>query len=159
MYKKFLYLLIINIFILSSLSFAGGWDKSKGLDKITVEGKLVCIGCSLKKLSGANAQCSLYSQHDTGLQLKDGSIWSIVNNQKGHDIIRAHHTVINKTARITGWLYPNARHIEIDSISVKGVSKKQIARAALKEDRLTGRALLEREEGAPPVIKHKGHKH
>ena len=124
---------------------------------MTVTGELVCLGCSLKKLSGANAECSLYTQHDLGVKLADGSLWSIVNNQKGHDIIRAHGLLNHKVATITGWLYPNANHIEIDSIKVKGVKASRIAKAALAEDRLIAKALLKRKAGQAP--QHKGHKH
>ena len=149
--------LIICMVALSSLSYAGGWKSSEGLNKMTVEGELVCLGCSLKKLSGANAECSLYSQHDLGVKLADGTLWTIVNNQKGHDIIKAHGLLERKTATIIGWLYPNAHHIEIDSITVKGVEPSEIAKAALAEDHIIANALLKRKAGQAP--EHKGHKH
>jgi len=89
---KSLLLLILGT-VLSSSVFAGGWDKNKGTDEVTLKGELICIGCSLKKLSGANAQCGLYTRHDVGFKLADGTFWNFVNNGTGHDIIRAHSTV------------------------------------------------------------------
>jgi hypothetical protein len=146
----------------SAISFAGGWDNKKGLDQITVEAELVCLGCSLKKMSGANAQCGLYTLHDVGVKLGDGSLWSIVNNATGHDTIRAHELVIGKKAKITGWLYPNANHLEIDTIEIDGVSKQQLAIAAWEEDQKVAKALLARKPGEAPTHSddsHDGHDH
>ncbi len=146
--------------LLTTPTFAGGWDKEKGLDTITLKGELICVGCSLKRLSGANAQCNLFGGHDVGLKLADGTFWNFVNNAKGHDIIRAHGTVIGKTATVTGWIYPNAHMIEIDSITVEGVSPEEIAKAAWEEDQKVARQLTERKIGEPPVPMGKqGHHH
>jgi hypothetical protein len=142
---------ILSLMFLPRLCLAGAWDTKKGLDKITLDVELVCLGCSLKKMSGANAQCNLYTLHDIGIRLGDGTLWSIVNNQKGHDIIRAHDLVGEKKATVTGWLYPAANHIEIDSIKVQGISADKIAKAAWEEDRKIAKALSNREVGKPPV--------
>ncbi len=54
-------LIITSILLLfSNALIAGGWDNDKGMDKVQLKGELVCMGCSLKKLSGVNAQCGLY---------------------------------------------------------------------------------------------------
>ncbi|MBP20306.1 MAG: hypothetical protein CMQ21_15645 [Gammaproteobacteria bacterium] len=143
----------------SALSFAGGWDNEKGLDQVTVDAELVCLGCSLKKLSGANAQCGLYTLHDVGVRLADGSLLTIVNNAAGHDTIRAHKLVIGKKAKITGWLYPNANHIEIDSIDIAGVSGNQLVTAAWEEDQKVAKALLARKPGEAPVHSQDEHSH
>ncbi|MFK5970506.1 MAG: hypothetical protein QM487_10350 [Candidatus Marithrix sp.] len=157
--KKFLkngLFLILGI-ILSNSVFAGGWDKSKGNDIIVLKGELICIGCSLKKLSGANAQCSLYTSHDVGLKLGDGTFWNFVNNSNGHDIIRGHKTVIGKQATITGWMYPNAHMIEIETIDVDGVTAEEIAITALEEDKAVAKLLINRKLGEVPTSS--SHKH
>lgn len=138
---------------------AGALDAKKGLDEITLNAKVVCLGCSLKKLGGANAQCGLYDAHDAGLKLADGSLWSIVNNAKGHDIIRAHGAVIGKNAKVTGWMYPNAHYIEIKNITVDGVSKEIIAASAHKEDMKVAKALMSRQIGQAPSIQNDPHHH
>ncbi len=143
----------------SGLSMAGGWDNEKGLDQVQLQAELVCLGCSLKKLSGANAQCGLYTLHDVGVRLGDGSLWTIVNNTAGHDTIRAHELVIGKSAQITGWLYPNANHIEIDSISIEGVSAAELAEAAWNEDQKIGKALMARAPGSAPIHEDDDHGH
>jgi len=155
----------LNIFIsivflqFSSVAYAGGWDNKKGLDQITVEAELVCLGCSLKKLSGANAQCGLYTLHDVGVKLPDGSLWTIVNNAVGHDTIRAHKMVIGKKAKITGWLYPNANHIEFESVKIAGVTKEQLAQEAWAEDQKIAKALLNRKPGEAPTHENDEHSH
>ncbi|HFC53347.1 MAG TPA: hypothetical protein ENJ43_02830 [Gammaproteobacteria bacterium] len=145
--------------LLAAPVYAGGWDKEKGLDTVTLKGELICVGCSLKKLSGANSQCKLFGGHDVGLKLADGTFWNFVNNATGHDVIRAHGAVIGKTAIVTGWIYPNAHMIEIESIKVKGVTPDEIAKAAWEEDQKVARQLTERKVGEPPVPMGKDHKH
>ncbi len=147
-------LTIVVVLLASTMVWAGGWDKNKGLDKITITGELVCIGCSLKKMSGANAQCNLYAHHAIGFKAQDGTLWSIVDNEKGHDIIRAHKLLEKKKATITGWLYPLAHYIEIDTITVEGVSMDEIQEEALREDKLLAKRLLTREKGKVPTMAH-----
>src|SRR3989304_10538066 len=105
--KRLLALITILLFGISSLSFAGGWDQSKGADKFALTGVLLCVGCNLKKLSGANAQCDLYAHHAIGFKTEDGVLWNILENAKGHDIVRAHKLLEKKVpAKITGRISP-----------------------------------------------------
>jgi hypothetical protein len=146
----------IGILLLTAtVGVAGGWDKDKGLDKVTLKGELVCIGCSLKKLDGANAQCNLYAHHAVGFRTQDGLLWSIVDNEKGHDVIRAHRLLEKGVkATITGYLYPVAHFIEIDEIEVEGVTMAAIQAAALEEDHLIAKRLATRKLGEVPVMGH-----
>ena len=153
--KRLLTLTVVLLFVLSSIAFAGGWDKSKGTDKVTVKGTLLCVGCNLKKMSGANAQCDLYAHHAIGFKTEDGVIWNILENAKGHDIVRAHRLLEkNVPATITGWIYPIANAIEIDSITVEGVSMADIQKSAWEDDQLLAKRLMERKVGEPPVMGH-----
>lgn len=149
------------LLLTASLSFAGGWANDKGLDQVTLKGELVCVGCSLKKMDGANAQCNLYAHHAIGFKTGDGLLWSIVDNEKGHDTIRAHKLLEKgKKATITGWIYPVAHFIEIADIKVEGVSMEQIQVAALEEDKLIAKRLATRELGEVPTMEHDhGHSH
>jgi len=151
--KRLTALTMVFIFALVSLSFAGGWDKSKGTDKVTLKGKLLCVGCNLKKMSGANAQCDLYAHHAIGFKSEDGVIWNIIENAKGHDIVRGHKLLEkNVPATITGWIYPVANALEIDSIEVGGISMAEIQKAAWEEDQLIAKALMGRKVGEAPVL-------
>ncbi|MDH3973702.1 MAG: hypothetical protein OEV42_05430 [Deltaproteobacteria bacterium] len=144
------------LLLTATLAVAGGWDKKKGLDKITLKGTLLCVGCSLKKLDGANAQCSLYSQHGIGFKTADGTIWNIVENAKGHEVIRTHKLIgkKGKEATITGYIYPVANMIEIDDIKVEGITWAQIQKAAYEEDMLMAKRLASRKLGEAPSMAH-----
>lgn len=160
MMKK-LFLAAMAVMLSAGVSLAGGWATDKGLDKVTLKGELVCIGCSLKKLDGANAQCDLYSHHAVGFRTADGLLWSIVDNEKGHDVIRAHYLLEKgKKATIAGWIYPVAHFIEIDTIEVEGVTMAQIQKAGYEEDLLIAKRLATRKLGEVPTMGHDhGHSH
>ncbi len=147
---------LMIVMLTASFAFAGGWDAAKGMDKITLKGQLVCLGCSLKKLDGANAQCNLYAHHAIGFKAGDGTLWSIIDNAKGHDIIRAHELLGKKNATITGWMFPVAHFIEIAEITVEGVTPEAIAKAGWEEDKLLAKRLDARKVGEAPEL---GHKH
>ncbi len=142
----------------SSLALAGGWDNTKGMDKMTLKGQLVCVGCSLKKMNGANAQCNLFAHHAIGFKSGDGTLWSIIDNEKGHDVIRAHTLVAKKNATITGWIYPSAHFVEIDTIEVEGVTMDQIQKAGWEEDMLLAKRMKDRKVGEAPEMGH-SHSH
>ena len=151
---------IIALSILSAgLVFSGGWDAQKGLNQLTITGELICTGCSLKKLDGANAQCNIYAHHALGFKSADGTIWNIVDNAVGHDIIRAHNLLEKKKATITGYIYPIAHNIEIVSIKVDGITAQQIAKAGWEEDQLIAKRLLKRKIGETPTNEKHPHKH
>ncbi len=159
-YRQGILILVMMIFVATS-AFAGGWSKEKGLDQMTLTGELVCIGCTLKKLDGANAQCNLYSHHAIGFKAQDGTLWSIVDNANGHDIIRSHQLLEKKNATITGFLYPLAHYVEIVKITVAGVTADEIAQSGFEEDRLLAKRLLTRKKGQLPTLEHShnGHGH
>ena len=145
-------------------AIAGGWDKAKGLSKTTVVGELVCVGCTLKRMDGANAQCGLYSQHALGVKTSDGSLWNIIENEKGHDIVRGHGFLDGKQITIQGYIYPVANMIEIESSEVAGVSAGEIAKFSWELDQVVAKALMTRKAGEAPVVPHiekggENHKH
>ena len=152
---KRIILVVATLALTATMSFAGGWSTDKGMDRVTLKGELVCIGCSLKRLDGANAQCNLFAHHAIGFKTADGLLWSIVDNEKGHDVIRA-HKLLEKVKKATnkGWIYPVANFIEIDSIEVGGVTMEQIQVAALEEDHLIAKRLASRTLGETPTMEH-----
>ncbi|MGL1935375.1 MAG: hypothetical protein OCD01_10150 [Fibrobacterales bacterium] len=157
--KKILKKIIAVTLLSLTFTFAGGWDTQKGLNEITLKGELVCTGCSLKKLDGANAQCNLFAHHALGFRSADGTIWNIVDNAKGHDVIRAHTLLEHKEATITGYIYPIAHNLELTTIKVDGVSASNIAKAGWEEDQLIAKRLLQRKIGEAPTGGKAAHKH
>lgn len=154
--NKSVFTIILTLIFLqqSAVVSSGGWDLDKGPQITMIKGELVCIGCALKGKSGSNSQCGIYTSHNIGLSMADGSLWHFVNNQTGHDIIFAHNLLDSKKATITGFMYPKSHMIEIVSIIVEEISDEQISDAAFNEDKMIGKALLNRKKGEPPLILH-----
>ncbi len=146
---------VVAVLVMSlvQVSWAGGWNSDKGLGKTTLKGQLVCVGCSLKKLDGANAQCNLFAHHAIGFKSADGTYWSIIDNAIGHDVIRAHELVEGKKGTISGYIYPIANMVEIDTIEIDGISNAQIAQAGWEEDQEIAKSLLARKVGEAPASK------
>lgn len=141
---------LIMLVAMVQMSWAGGWKTDKGLSETTLKGHLVCIGCSLKKLDGANAQCNLFAHHAIGFKSADGTYWSIIDNAIGHDVIRAHELIEGKEATIQGWIYPIANMVEIAKIEINGVTQQQVAQAGWEEDQEIAKSLLARKVGEAP---------
>jgi len=149
---KRILMVAVTLIAMAQVSYAGGWKTDKGFDKMFIKGELVCVGCSLKKLNGANAQCDLFAHHAIGFKTADGSYWSIIDNAVGHDVIRGHELVNKRSATISGWLYPIANMVEIDSITIDGVSAKELAQAGWEEDQAIAKELLARKVGEAPAL-------
>ena len=96
-------------------------DKSKKRelkDRVKVEGKIVCVGCTLAEEYGANAQCTLHAKHALALLDTEGKLWTIVDNARGHLVI-TNKKLRNQTVRVFGWPYKKHQHIEIWKYELK----------------------------------------
>lgn len=139
MFKKFLVLglSIMFVFALANISTAGCGscgpkasaqskaDKAThsehaGVEK-TIEGTLVCLGCSLKKSDKANATCSVSGCNDV-LKTEDGHYISFLNNTHSADLTsgKKYH---NKKVSVTGVYFANANTMDVAKFSVDGKEK------------------------------------
>ena len=87
-------------------------------DRVEIEGSIVCVGCTLEKGSGADAQCTLHAKHAQGLLGKDGMLYTFLDNAKGH-IVMTNDKLRGKEVKILGWTYPKSQVIEIFKYQVK----------------------------------------
>ena len=87
-------------------------------DRVEIAGKIVCIGCTLEKEAGADAQCTLHSKHAQGLLAADGTLWTLVDNAKGHLVI-TNPKLKDKEVRILGWKFPKGQYLEVSKYQVK----------------------------------------
>lgn len=88
-------------------------------DRQEFAGRLVCVGCTLQNQEGgADAQCTLHSKHAQGLLLEDGTLWTLVDNARGHLLI-TNPKLRDQEIRITGWSWPKAQYIEVSRYAVK----------------------------------------
>jgi hypothetical protein len=87
-------------------------------DRVEITGKIVCVGCTLEKESGADAQCTLHSKHAQGLQGSDGLLYTFLDNAKGH-VVATNDKLRGKDVKVLGWKYPKSQVLEISKYQVK----------------------------------------
>lgn len=86
-------------------------------------GTIVCIGCTLENQpGGADSQCTLHSKHAQGLLAPDGSLWTFVDNAKGHLVI-SNDKLRGKEVKVLGWKFPKAQYIEVSKYQVNDGGK------------------------------------
>lgn len=106
---------IVAVIGLAVVSATLSQDKPKKRelkDRKWIEGKIVCIGCHLESLEGgADAQCTLHAKHAQGLLAKDGTLWTFVNNERGHHLIAAKE-LRDRDVQVFGWTWAKAQYIE-----------------------------------------------
>jgi len=102
--------------LLLALAAAAAGTEDKGT-KRTLEnrkvfpGQIACIGCTLKK-RGADPQCTLHAKHAQGLLAADGTLWTFVDDARGHAVIR-NKELKGAQVRIHGWTFPKAQYIQV----------------------------------------------
>ncbi len=92
-------------------------------DRQEIAGKIVCIGCTLaNQAGGADAQCTLHAKHAQGLLASDGTLWTFVDNAKGHTVM-TNGKLKDKEVKILGWQFAKAQYIEVSKYQVKDGDK------------------------------------
>lgn len=88
-------------------------------DRQWFEGKIACVGCTLESMDGgAEAQCTLHARHGQGFVEADGTLWTFVDNAKGHLVI-TNAKLRDKEAKVFGWKIGKTRYIEVWKYQVK----------------------------------------
>ncbi len=87
-------------------------------DRVEIAGKVVCVGCTLEKEAGADPQCTLHAKHAQGLLAADGTIWTLVDNAKGH-LLMTNGKLRDKEVKILGWKFPKGQYIEVSKYQLK----------------------------------------
>jgi anti-sigma factor (TIGR02949 family) len=82
----------------------------------SVVGKLVCVGCYLKKHYGAKHDCKLHG-HKLGIVMNDGSIWSFTDTDLS-DLICGDMELEGKTIRLDGKVFYSAHFIDIKNYTL-----------------------------------------
>lgn len=81
-------------------------------ERVWVQGHMVCIGCTLAKEHGVDAQCTLHARHALGFQDAEGRIWTLVDNLRGHGVI-TNTKLRDQDIRVLGWQYPKHQYLEL----------------------------------------------
>lgn len=108
-------ILILGLLVTSLNSLGSAQEETKEKHE-TIQGKVICLGCTLKKEKGAKAQCSIYG-HTNAIRTKDGKIWSILENDKSTELINS-HDYAGKSIEIKGRKIKEAQTIEVESFKV-----------------------------------------
>ncbi len=99
------------------------FKKRDNKDRQEYAGKIVCIGCTLENQDGgANAQCTLHAKHALGLLASDGTLWTFVDNAKGHLVI-TNAKLRDKEVKVLGWKFPKTQYVEVSKYQVKDGDK------------------------------------
>lgn len=77
---------------------------------------MVCLGCTLKKEKGAQAQCSVYG-HKNAIRTGNGKIWTILENDASNELINSHEYG-GKEVEITGKKFIDAQIVEVESFKI-----------------------------------------
>ena len=83
---------------------------------VTFEGKLVCIGCDLKKAEGARAECSAYGHKHT-LKTSDGRYINLLENKYSADLM-SNEKYAGKDIKVQGVYYASANQLDVQSFTV-----------------------------------------
>lgn len=99
-------------------------SKESKAPTVTVIGQNICLGCSLKKERGAQAQCSVYGHRhvirvekvvtESGKELSElkGIALHYLDTDKSKDLVGGHH---GERMKVTGRYYGPERVIEVES--------------------------------------------
>ncbi len=93
-------------------------------DEVVVTGKVICLGCFLKKEKSAQAQCSTYGHVNAlriekiidaqGMPVKEarGKIYQFLHNDQSDKLI-TDHGFTGKVVVVVGKIYPEANILEV----------------------------------------------
>jgi hypothetical protein len=103
-------------------------------DEAVITGKVICLGCTLKKEKQARVQCSIYGHVNAlliekiydrqGKSLKEAKekIYQFLHNDRADKLIKD-HAYAGKIIVITGKIYPEANILEVTFFKQKGGRK------------------------------------
>ncbi len=106
------------IAVVAVLGLAQDIKKRDLKDRVEISGTIICVGCTLEKEAGAEAQCTLHAKHAQGLKAADGTLHTFVDNAKGHYLI-TNDKLRGKDVKVLGWKFPKSNYIEVSKYQVK----------------------------------------
>ena len=103
----------------AALSAQEKFRKRELKERVDISGTIVCIGCTLAAQDGgADPQCTLHARHAQGLLAPDGTLWTFVDNARGHHLV-THEKLRGQEVKVLGWKFPKAQYIEVWKYSLK----------------------------------------
>ncbi len=96
---------------------AGAAKRRENKDRIEIPGTVVSIGATLESM-GANAEDTLHAKGAQGLLAPDGTLWTFVDNAKGHGVV-TNQKLRGKEVKILGWKFSKTQYVEVSKYAVK----------------------------------------
>lgn len=105
-------------------------------DEVVVTGKVICLGCHLKKEKQAKAECSIYGHANAlvieksydakggSIEIAKNKIYQFLPNDHSDKLIKD-HDFVGKIIVITGKIYPEANVLEVDFFKQKNEGGKE----------------------------------
>lgn len=106
-----------------------------GPGEVVITGKVICLGCHLKKEKQAKSQCSIYG-HTNALSIEKiidaqgksidelkGKIYQFLHNEKSDELIKD-HSYTGKVIIVVGKVYPEANILEVNFFKEKEAGKR-----------------------------------
>lgn len=87
-------------------------------EDVILEGTLVCLGCDLKEMDGARANCDIFG-HRHALKTADNRYVSFLENKYSKDLIKGcrYH---NQAIQVSGKYYAGASLMDVESFTFEG---------------------------------------
>ena len=123
MIRKTMAVLTLALFVVSAAGLALAGEKKGDMDTmhgehVKFQGKLVCLGCSLKKAEGARAECSEYG-HTHALMTADGKYINFLPNRYSDALMKG-GKFDNQEITVEGTYFADADVLDVEMYEVDG---------------------------------------
>ncbi|UCE66092.1 MAG: hypothetical protein JSU85_14770 [Candidatus Zixiibacteriota bacterium] len=120
MITRIIGILIVIAVVFGALIIAGAQQTMAEGKHASFEGKLVCLGCTLKDEEGARAECKVYG-HKHALQTEDGKYITFLENKYSEDLFKG-EKYDDKEVSVHGVYYAGANQLDVESYTIDNVT-------------------------------------
>jgi len=120
MITKITGLLIVAAVVFGALVIADAQQSRAEGKSASFNGKLVCLGCTLKSEEGARSECKTYG-HTHALKTEDGKFITFIENKYSKGLFKG-EKYNNKDVWAHGTYYANANQLDVDSYKIDDVT-------------------------------------
>ena len=113
-------LMVLTLALFGASAMAGEKAVKQAGEHKTIDGKVVCLGCDLKKGQGARAECTEFG-HRHALKTADGKIINLLENKYSADLIKGKYH--DKDVNVHGVYFASANVLDVESFTTDGKNK------------------------------------
>lgn len=127
--------LLLMVVMLAAVTSFAGEEKESAPEQMTLEGKLVCLGCDLKSNEGARSSCSEFG-HTHAIKSADGKYIGFLPNKFSKDLLKG-EKYHNADLSVNGAFHATANLMDVHSFQVGG-GGNELVRSLQGHGRLHG---------------------